>query len=536
VFALALALRLYHVLEMEGTAFEDRRGLISDSRYYDMRATEIAGGDVLGSTPGFLSPTYCAFLGACYAVTGAGAFGAKIVQAVLGALTVVLAYRVGARVFSEAAGALAALLLAVYGLLIFYAAHLLPTTLVCFLHALLLWILVRGREGPFGWTALGAGLVVGLAIGTKSNALLLLPAIGGWIVFGFRERARFAGLALFALGAVLTVAPITWRNYQTSGEFVLVTTTGGRNLLKGNGAKATGTHRSLTRESMHIGFYLEDRVDVARAVEEDRELSTKAWNTMIEDPARTLSLFVRKFRLFFHHVELGIRDNYQFMRSESALLALPVLTFGVLVPIGLVGLLSAALRSRWSVLVTLVFATQVASFVLVFVLARYRVVAVFCLALFAAEALVAAVAAARRREWKRVLVPALLLVPTGLFVHDDLSHFDGLEVDYPLAEQHCFVGDWHFERGEWDEAIANYDLAMTTEWRLFKPYTLWEIRDRIGDCYLELGKRPRAIRMWAALLDEMEAALPARPLELKDSVREKLAGAARDQESLDDRR
>ena len=41
LFVVALALRLYHLAELQGTPFEDERELISDSRYYDMRATDI---------------------------------------------------------------------------------------------------------------------------------------------------------------------------------------------------------------------------------------------------------------------------------------------------------------------------------------------------------------------------------------------------------------------------------------------------------------------------------------------------------------
>ena len=525
VFAVALVLRLYHLYELQGTAFEDERGLISDSRYYDMRASEIANGELVGTTPGFLSPTYCYFLGATYAATGAGAFGAKVIQALLGALTVALAHRIGRRLFSEAAGLLAAALLCAYGLLIYYSALLLPATLVCFLHALLLWLLVRRPTGPFGGTALAAGLVIGLAIGTKANALLLLPAVGAWLLLGFRERPRperLRTVLLVALGALLTVAPITWRNYATSGEFVLVTTTGGRNLLKGNGENADGTHSPLTVESVHIARYLEGRVDVARAVEEDRELSAQAWSAMRGDPARALGLFITKLRLVFHHVELGIRDSYHFMRSQSSLLGAPLVGFGTLVPIGLVGLLLSAGRSRWTTVTSLMLATQVVSFVLIFVLGRYRIVAVFCLALFAAQALVAVCAAARARDWRRMALPLALALPATLFVHADLSHLKGFETQYPPAEQYRYLADWHFGRGDFDAAFENYELALTTEWPVPKVYSLWEVRDRLGDCHLALGQPELAVEMWSPLLADIEKALPERQMELKTRLYEKL--------------
>ena len=178
LFAVALGVRLVYLGLLFGTPFGNELGLIADTRYYVARATEIASGVLFPDVPGFLSPAYCVFLGAIQALLGPGLAGLKIAQAVIGALSVVLLYLVGRRLFSEAVGLFAAGMLAVYATHVYYTGLLLPTILVVFLHLLLIWVLA---EGWSPWRVGVAGLLVGIAVLTKANALLLLPALSVWI-------------------------------------------------------------------------------------------------------------------------------------------------------------------------------------------------------------------------------------------------------------------------------------------------------------------------------------------------------------------
>jgi hypothetical protein len=148
LFAGALAIRLGYLHELRGTPFADERPLIVDTQYYDMRAAEIAGGNLLGDAPGFLSPVYCYVLGLTYALPGGGFHAAKLWQAVLGAFSCVLLYWIGRAIFSDAAGCLAGALLGVCGLHIYYTGVLLPTVTIVALNLLFLWVLVFGGQPP----------------------------------------------------------------------------------------------------------------------------------------------------------------------------------------------------------------------------------------------------------------------------------------------------------------------------------------------------------------------------------------------------
>ena len=520
VFLLALGLRLIHLSELQGTAWADERPLINDSQYYGMRASEIASGELVGAYPGFLSPVYCYALGAVYSVTGSDLWTAKLFQILFAALSIALVHRIARRIFCEAAAVIAAVLLAAHGPLIYYSALLLPTTLVFGLHAVLIWVLLRGELTSK--RALVAGALVGLAIGAKANALLLLPVIGLWLFFQRDhkpERSWIRPLVFLALGAVLTVTPITWRNYTTSGEFVLVTTTGGRNLLKGNGEDANGSHVSLNQETTHIGHYLDGTVDIEQAIAEDHELRDLAFETMLAEPIHTLGLFGKKLMLLFNHMQLGIRDDFHFAQTQTSLIAQSLPSFALIVSLGLVGLVLYLRESRGSRLLGWILVSQIASFVLVFVLARYRMVTLLVLAPFAGQALAGFISDLGGRKLPRALVAALLMLPALWFVRLPL---EGFEEPNPPGELHNFIADWHFERGEIQRAFSGYNKASKASWRISTLTDHWHVRSRIADCYDEMGRKQKAALVREPLLLEIEAHFPLKENELKQSLLKKL--------------
>lgn len=517
VFAVAFAIRLAYVMEVGGTVYADERNVVVDAKYYDMRATEIAEGNLLGDAPAFLSPIYCYMLGLVYAFPGDGLHVAKVVQAFLGAFSCVLLYWIGRRIFSDLTGCIAAGMLAFYGLHIYYTGVLLPAVTVVLLNLLFVWALVAGGGTP-SWKRYGvAGLLLGLATGAKANAILLLPATALWIWIAFRRetpRRRLGWWVALAAGAAAAIAPITARNYHLAGSFVLVTTSGGRNLYKGNGPDANGTHVFLPSDELgiHLHYYIDHHPDIARlAVDDNREMSARAWRYMREHPARTAGLFLRKFGLLFHRLELGTRDQYYFARTQFRLLALPWLTFGLFAPIGLAGW---ALVSRRRNLVGkeppfadgplhAVLLVQIASFVLVFVLARYRLVLSACLMLFGSRLIEWVADRVRARDYRELGLVAALLAIAVAFVH--LPEY-GFTRDRGVAHQHMFLGDMAYLANDYDNAIDRYRRAIDADW-LQPDDPKWQraARERLGVAQVGGGRLEDARVTFSTLLDELVA-------------------------------
>jgi tetratricopeptide (TPR) repeat protein len=99
------------------------------------RARRIVGGDVLTTGVFYGLPLYPYFLALCYAVSGRSVVAVKVVQIVLGLLTLVLTYATGALLADATVGLVAAALAAVYGPLVFHESMLIPEAIGVPLHA-----------------------------------------------------------------------------------------------------------------------------------------------------------------------------------------------------------------------------------------------------------------------------------------------------------------------------------------------------------------------------------------------------------------
>ena len=396
IFCLAFGLRFAFLLQMRGTPMRDyaelpwQQWFIVDSAYYHQLASSIAQGDLIAPTAHFLSPLYCYFVGLVYAVFGVDLDGVRLAQCVIGSFSCVLLYWIGRQTFSEIVGIVSGLCLAMYGLHIYYTEIILPTVLIVFLNLTFLLLVSIAPSKLTPARAAGAGMILGLAALAKANALLLVGVTVAVLWWQHRKAGhrRFARLALpLIVGTFLTIVPVTIHNYVVSGELVLITTTSGRNLLKGNGPAADGTHIQLapTLAGGHIKFYLDGDVKPDRAARQSREMVTLTLKHMASQPIASAKLLVKKALLFLNVRELFIRDNFYFAKRYSSVLSLPLPGFGLIGVLGLAGALWGLRRWESVAHVYAILLVQIASYTLVFVLARYRLVAVACLILFASS-------------------------------------------------------------------------------------------------------------------------------------------------------
>jgi hypothetical protein len=179
----------------------------------------------------FYPPAYPYLIAAARALVGSPR-AVLWFQAFLGVLLVPVLGWLGERL-SPRAGLWGALLGAVYPELIWYAAHFWSETFFL----LFVWwsfervIAARARSNI--GAALVAGGLIGLATLTRETVLWFIPVVTVWLLWGrVRNGAKVA--AAFALGAILTVAPWTARNFMLYHSLVPVATGGALNLWEGN--------------------------------------------------------------------------------------------------------------------------------------------------------------------------------------------------------------------------------------------------------------------------------------------------------------
>jgi tetratricopeptide (TPR) repeat protein len=112
------------------------------------------------------------------------------------------------------------------------------------------------------------------------------------------------------------------------------------------------------------------------------------------------------------------------------------------------------------------FGVQLVSFVGVFVLARYRLVAVTCLILFASWELLRWLDAARRRAPSALATGVAVALVAALFVK--LPRAD-LSRDRGFALQHEKLGDWYAISKQPDRALVAYREALAADWQGLDP-------------------------------------------------------------------
>jgi tetratricopeptide (TPR) repeat protein len=427
---------------------------------------------------------------------------------VIGAGNCALIYLLGKRTLGAATGAAAALTWAIYSMSIFYDGILLVAAVQTPLNLLLALALVRASSRPaplLSWAI--AGALLGLSALARPNILLLVFLVLPWMYVSLRRRippARLAmAAAVFGLSTCAVVLPVTARNLVVGDDLVLISAQGGANFYIGNGPGATGVFRV---PSVFPATRADDPVQQRLAYERVAEAETgedlapsevsrywwdRAWSHMASHPARAVRLLGLKLALFFNEFEPGNSRDYPSSREFSWILKLPLPTLALVAPLALLGmaLVWRTRSARVFVLYAMVI-TYVASLMIFFVLAHYRMPVVPFLVLFAAHAVV------RIARWfrdRRVLhlglaaaAIALGVAVTQVDLVDETG--DGFIVHYNLANKLV-------KMEEIDRAIEEYErsIELNPEY-ISSHHNLALLVERMPE------RRARAVEAWERVL------------------------------------
>ena len=445
VAAAALLVRALYFAEYRGSPFFDFIHL--DPRYYHDWALQIAAGDWLGKEVFEQSPLYPYLLALYLVVAGPGLTLLRVIQFGAGAVTAALTCALGRRFFGRGAGIVAGIGAALYGPFLFYEGQVMKEFLTPLFSSAMLILLYRGmeQERPRRAFHAGAGVCIGLAALVRDNFLLLLPILGACLLAargrgegagtareavgarhegtgGGRERVRPAGARFsrsrwidagaLAAGTLAVLLPVAWRNHHVAGEWVLTTSGGGEVFYIGNGPHANGAYVPPPWVRANPRFEHEDFRARAREItgrDLSRSEASRFWwgeglKAIRDDPWRWVRLEIRKAALFLNDHELP--DNYSFdsFRRFSWVLTLAP-KFGWVAAFAAPGLIASAPRWRELALLYLAGAGYMASVMIFFNFARFRLPFVPILLVFAGHGAVvlwrSAAAILPRRAKKR---------------------------------------------------------------------------------------------------------------------------------------
>ena len=355
----ALAVRLAWV----GWASREPSSFFLDPSRYLGYAQQIADGKGMvegftGDPTAYYPPGYPWFLGivvwASEPFTDRVWVAAGVVQAVLGAATVLLAARIARRLSGPVAGLLAAGIMALYPNLIFHTGVLLGETLYNLLFLAFLALLVgRGWTQSFGWwRLLGCGVLLGLAVMVRPISLAVIPVVAVAFLWSRKDwGVALRWTAVLCVGVAACIVPWTVRNAVRLDAFVLISTNTGDNLCIGHADGATGAFTPL--ESCRVPYPFTD--GLSAELKADKAKQRIARQGFVDNLDREPWLLWR--RVYFVWIRDGDhdalfaaqayrQDRWMAIPTEARLIWVADRAYWLVVAAGMVGMVQLARRRQ----------------------------------------------------------------------------------------------------------------------------------------------------------------------------------------------
>jgi len=286
----------------------------------------------------YQEPLYPYLIALTYQVAGLDARYVFVWQLLLGVLSNVLIYLIARRYFGEATGALAGVLAALCAPLLYFEMVLLRETLIVFAGLLLVWLAgtAARRRSPRWWLATGAAM--GLSLTLKSHFAIFL--LGTLVLLAVQCRKSLKDLvwleAAALLGVALGLTPLVARNVAVGVGPLSLASAGGANFILGN----------ANEPESHVSDFRVQHVAEIIGQTGGRLLPTVAATLeTYSNASGYLRVLWEKFEATWHWYELPDNTNFYYYRLHAAILRHLPVTFLILSPLALVGLLLGAKRA-----------------------------------------------------------------------------------------------------------------------------------------------------------------------------------------------
>jgi dolichyl-phosphate-mannose-protein mannosyltransferase len=414
-------------------------------------------------TPRFYQdPLYPYAIASIYRAVAADARWVIAAQLAVGVMTNVLVWWIARRYFGEAAGVCAAALAVLCAPLLFYEGLLLRDSLIAFTGLAIVWMTDRARQsrGVVSWFLLG--LALGVACLLKSSFLLLAAALAAGVVEGQVSKTSEVGGQVSkpadpvpgpgtprrgrprrgsGLQNVARRCQVVPRLTATAAGLTLVLAMlAVRNVSVGAAPLSLASSGPLTFVASNEPTYLpEVGFGIDAPVLVDFLGSTDGgWRAAIvrgvagHSVSSYAALLWRKWDRAWHWFEIPNNENFYYARMQAPVLAWLPVTFWVVGPLALAGLVLGARRAGDAWPLYALVASTLTSLVVFYVLGRFRVALLAAVLPFAGLTLAEFGRCVRRRHPGRAAAVFAATLVAALWV------------DRPLAERQLLVrtSDW----------------------------------------------------------------------------------------------
>ncbi len=533
IFALGWAVRCVYLFQVRSTPIV--QGLSMDSALFERLARQLAAGDWGARDSIFLNEFYQFYLAALYRLLGPEPMPVLALQTFVDALSGVLIAFVGWKAFGRTVGIAAGLAYALYGIAIFYTGLVLDTTVSIFLQMAFLSLLLTALapEAPRS-RGLFAGLVFGLLLLARPNLALFLagaPLLGRLLLRQFRDARKVVATGLlFVAGTGVVLGLSAWRHHIHFGSWSPFAAHGGFNLYIGNNPEAEGIFMSPSGVSSNPVSQIKNSIRMA-SKETGRDMgpyeasgywTRRSLEYLLSHPLEGARLTVMKLFLFLRREEISLNIDYSLSSRLVPLFRLPLLTYGIVSPLAMVGVVLVAGRVFFprkhispvpsskgqapldaadpkagslerdeeprrteQALLLLAYATAAASVILFFISDRYRLPVVPLSILFAAVAAWTLVETGQRRSLGELGGLAALLCGAVLITH---APFPGMTHTQATGTHYNNLAMVYLRNGEPDKAEAELGRALEIDPLLAASH------NNLGQLHVEQGRMEEGVR------------------------------------------
>ena len=483
VLALAILIRVIYLYQYHLSPFWEQ--LTVDNWYHHHWAQSIAGGNVFGDTTYFRAPLYVYCLGLLYAVLGDSLWVGRLFGLVIGLASVGMTYLLARRFLNRWFAATAAAIQACLPIAIYFESELLLDPLFMLLTQVAVWRALVWLDTQRERDLFLTGLTFGLAAICRPIVLAPALVVLMYTLAGKRAgRKRFTRTVLFLTGLSVCVAPIFIRNLMIANDPVLIASQDGINLFIGNNEQADGLSAAMP-EPLGYNWGI---IQITHIAESDigqklkpGEVSAywrgKAFDWIRGNPGDFITLLGRKMLYQLGDFEVSNDRSLQVHFSSFGLLGHNPLSFGLLIPLAVLGAITLWRRHSGVRMIVFIVAVYAATVALFFFNSRFRlpVMPYYCL-------LAAAGLAWFWQQWRGQLVLATVamaaMVGLGwLSFHPPISYPDTWSVQSLVSR-----GLMLYSRGEFAAAVVPLRQAV----ELLPDFP--EVNLNLGASYLRMGQ------------------------------------------------
>ncbi len=353
---------------------------------------------------------YPNFLALVFRVFGIGTLAPRVVQALIGTSTVALVGALGERLLSRRAGLIAAYACSLSAPLLLSELGFESEFLATFAAAAALFVLARDRARPFSYFVGGA--LLGACALTRPNLVLVSGFVAIWLAACVRPlKAAVTCVAVLSTGAALVIVPFAAHDDRLGAQ-------GGYVFYVGHHPGASYhidwlSFGDNSADGEFLAAWSEANRRAGRALTPAQASSywfAEGLRSIAQDPERFARNSFARLRAFLCDYELP--DNYDlaFVREQVPLLRFLFVSFGLALPFAALGVLRTTRRS--ALLLAVPFAT-LATVLVFYFNARFRVPALPFVLVFAADGLLFLVELVRTRSTVALLRAAPVAVLAG---------------------------------------------------------------------------------------------------------------------------